>query len=74
MAKLVSTLFNPFYKSFPYETLNVDLEAARYYLTVGRVILAENRLQHFLIEHPENIESIAIQQEIKQIKSRLKGL
>lgn len=74
LANLVATLFNPFYQSFPYESLNVDLEAARYYLTVGRVILAENRLKHFLSEHSENSESIAIQKEITQIKSKMNGI
>jgi hypothetical protein len=65
-------LFNPAYQPFDYDDVNLDYEAATYYTNVGKISLAEKRVNQYLAANPENQEAIELRNHLMQLKSSIK--
>jgi hypothetical protein len=70
-AATVSTIFNPFYKPFDYDAVNYDYEAAAFYINVGKISLAEKRINQFLQVNPQNEAANELKGQIMQLKSQV---
>lgn len=69
LPQLINKLFNPLYKSFDYDLVDNDIYAAEYYLNVGRLSLAENRIKKYMNGNTmPSKEGLAIQQKIEEFK------
>ncbi|MBL7765345.1 MAG: hypothetical protein JNJ58_04585 [Chitinophagaceae bacterium] len=71
LALFINQLTNPFYRSYPYDELNIDMTAAEYYFNVGRLSLAEKRIDRLLSMNPEHQNGLALKQKIKEIKAKM---
>lgn len=69
-SEAINTIFNPNYSPFQYELYNNDLEAATYYTTVGKISLAEKRINQFLYANPNNEDAINLKNQIFNLKSK----
>ncbi|HQW47749.1 MAG TPA: hypothetical protein PLZ98_11755, partial [Chitinophagaceae bacterium] len=65
-------LFNPAYQPFDYDDVNLDYEAATYYTNVGKISLAEKRVNQYLAANPDNQEAIELRNHLMQLKSSIK--
>ncbi len=68
-AQVINNLFNPMYSTYNYDEVQNDIYAAEYYLQVGRLSLAENRIKRYMSANTNpTAEALAIQQKIEEFK------
>lgn len=72
LAMSVNKIFNPFYSSFDYDQVNIDFEAAQFYTIVGKISLAEKRINNYLYVNPTNEHAIALKNRILNLKNNIK--
>ena len=71
-ATALNHIANPLYESFDYEQLNTDYEAAAYYTLVGKISLAEKRINQYLYAFPENENALQLKNQIINLKTKIK--
>ncbi len=72
LAEVINTIFNPAYHYFDYDKMNVDLEAAQFYTTVGKISLAEKRINQFLMVNPTDETAQLLKSRIQSLKSQMR--
>jgi len=73
MARGISTFFYPLYEQPEFETYDVGLEAAEYYMSVGMITLAKQRLSNYLYNHPNDAAAIALQERLNTFTPKSEG-
>nr|MBK9651164.1 hypothetical protein [Bacteroidota bacterium] len=53
LSKFINLALNPLYSSNTFQNSNSELIAAQYYINVGRIDLAEQRIQKALVKYPD---------------------
>ncbi len=70
-ADIVNKVFNPLYQSYDYDHANYDFEAASYYTNVGKISLAEKRINQYLYMNPANQDAINLKNQVLNLKSKI---
>jgi hypothetical protein len=71
-SNLVNFIFNPFFKPGYYTDLDVNLYAAEYYFSVGKLELAQTRLNKYLLENPNDNSAIELRNNFIQVSRTIK--
>lgn len=71
-SNILNHIANPWYECFDYEQLNTDYEAAAYYTLVGKISLAEKRINQYLYVFPDNENALQLKNQILNLKSQIK--
>ena len=63
-AVIISKLFNPLYTEPDYTEMDVSLQAAEYYQSVGMITAAKQRVNLYLYNHPNDASALELQKTL----------